>query len=295
MNEVTIHDALRYGTQQLSASPSPGLDARLLLQHVTGLTYGALVARDEEILSNAHRHRYEALLSRAAAGEPIPYLTGTAPFYDGDFLVSPAVLIPRPETEELVTHALRWARERRAVLAVDVGTGSGCIPVTLARHLPHATVVALDLSASALNVAARNVQRHHLSRRVHLVQANLWTSFGRVGTRPLLITANLPYVADPEWTELSDGVKSYEPSLALRGGPDGLDLIRRLLTQLAASEAFSPGARDRAVFLEIGWRQGPAVRALARRIMPHLRVTVVHDYAGHDRIVALTSEELIQL
>ena len=275
---ITIRQAWQLGRAQLHHSPSPALDARLLLAHVLGRDHAYLVAHDDETLTAVQAAAYGQLLARAAADEPVPYLIGHAPFYGQEFVVSPAVLIPRPETEQLVETALGWGRGRGPLRAVDVGTGSGCIAVTLARHWPAAEVVAVDLSAAALAVAQANADRL-APGRVVLVRGNLLAAFGP-GVD--LIAANLPYVSRQEWTTLPDGVKSYEPALALDGGTDGLDAIRALLPQ--AAERLRPGGL---VLLEIGWRQGAAAAVLARQAFPAARVEVRPDFAGHDRLVAI--------
>ena len=279
---TTIRQALYLGRAQLRNSPTPALDARLLLAHVVEREYAWLIAHDEDALTAAQSLAYDRLLDRAAAGEPIPYLTGHAPFFDLDFMVSPAVLIPRPETEQLVERALGWARGRGPLRAVDVGTGSGCIAVTLARHLPATEVAAVDVSAAALALAQTNVARH-APGRVAFIRGDLLSAFTSGFD---LIAANLPYVTHEEWTTLPDGVKSFEPALALDGGSDGLDLIRALLPQ--AAERLRPGGL---VLLEIGWRQGAAAAALARESFPAARVEVHPDFAGHDRIVLIQTVE----
>jgi release factor glutamine methyltransferase len=232
-------------------------------------------------LTSAQAAAYAQLLARAAADEPIPYLIGHAPFYGQEFAVSPAVLIPRPETEQLVDTAIGWARGRGALRVADVGTGSGCIAITLARHLPAVAVAAVDVSAAALAVARANAARL-APGRVALVRGDLLAAFAP-GLD--LIAANLPYVTRQEWTALPDGVKSYEPALALDGGTDGLDAIRALLPQAAGR--LRPGGL---MLLEIGWRQGEAVVALAQAALPTARVAVRPDFAGHDRLVVIETE-----
>lgn len=276
---TSIRAARRLGRDLLSDSPSPTLDARLLLGHVLGRDHAYLVAHADELLSPDTLAVYDSLLLRAAAGEPIPYLLGHAPFMGLEFIVSPAVLIPRPETEQLVEMALGWTRGRRDLRVVDVGTGSGCIAVAMANFL-NGLVVAVDVSAAALAMAAINVARH-APGRVHLLRGDLLAA---VAPGFDLITANLPYVAADEWPTLPVGVKSYEPALALDGGRDGLDLIRALLPQAAAR--LRPGGL---LLLEVGWRQGQAVAELARAAFPGATVAVQPDFAGHDRIVAVES------
>ena len=278
---ITIRQAWRDGRAQLHRSPSPALDARLLLAHVMGRDHAYLVAHDDEALTPAQAAAYDQLLARAAADEPIPYLIGHAPFYGQEFAVSPAVLIPRPETEQLVDTAIGWARGRGALRVADVGTGSGCIAITLARHLPAVAVAAVDVSAAALAVARANAARL-APGRVALVRGDLLAAFAP-GLD--LIAANLPYVTRQEWTALPDGVKSYEPALALDGGTDGLDAIRALLPQAAGR--LRPGGL---MLLEIGWRQGEAVVALAQAALPTARVAVRPDFAGHDRLVVIETE-----
>ena len=275
---VTIRQAWRDGRARLRSSPSPALDARLLLAHALGRDHPYLVAHDDEPLTPAQAATYGALLGRAAAGEPIPYLLGRAPFFGLEFDVSPAVLIPRPETEQLVEMAIAWGGGRGRLRLADVGTGSGCIAVALARHLPAAAVLALDISAAALAVAAGNAARL-APGRVALVRGDLLQA---VAPGLDLVVANLPYVTRQEWTELPDGVKSYEPALALDGGLDGLDDIRAVLPQ--AASRLRPGGL---ILLEIGWQQGPAAAALARTYFPAARVAVRPDFAGLDRFVAI--------
>lgn len=276
---TTIRDAWRSGRAQLDPiSPSPALDARLLLEHALGRDHAYLIAHDAEPLTAAQVIHYQALIARAAVHEPIPYLIGHAPFMGLEFAVSHDVLIPRPETEQLVEMAIRWAKGRGAIRAVDVGTGSGCIAVSLAHYLPAVEVIAIDISAGALAIARANAVRH-APGRVHFAQADLLSA---VAPGIDLLVANLPYIGRREWPTLPIGVKSYEPDIALDGGPDGLDPFRIMLPQ--AAERLSPGGL---ALLEIGWQQGEAVAALAGESFPDAAVVVHKDFAGHDRIVAI--------
>jgi release factor glutamine methyltransferase len=284
---MNIRDALAYGRGRLEdSSLSPHLDARLLLQHVLQEGHTYLVAHDEQPLAPDQAERYRSLLDRAAQGEPIPYLTGQAPFYGRDYIANPAVLIPRSETELLVDAALAWAEGRGALDIVDVGTGSGCVAVTLALELPTARVAAVDISLEALSVARENAARHGVlsgEQAVHFYHGSLLEP---VPVQPDLIVANLPYIAEGEWTMLDDGVKWYEPVVALKGGADGLDLVRQLLAQ-----ALTRLRQGGAIFLEIGWQQGTAARLLAQSFFPQALVNVQPDYAGLDRIVAIETDK----
>lgn len=276
---MSIREALQWARERLQASPSPYEDARILLQHVLSAGHAYIAAHPEQALMPAQEEEFRAFVTRAEKLEPIPYITGKATFYGLDFAVTPDVLIPRPETEHLVDEAMAWAQEHAAPFIVDVGTGSGCIAVLLARRLPQGHIVAVDVSRAALDVARRNVQRHHVAQRIDLRQGMLLDGI----EQPIdLIVANLPYISDPEWTVVDDAVKWYEPVTALRGGPDGLDLIRRLLQQ--ARMHLRPGG---AIFLEIGWRQGDAAREMAQTFFPEAQITVKPDYAGRDRLVTI--------
>ncbi|MCB8978030.1 MAG: peptide chain release factor N(5)-glutamine methyltransferase [Ardenticatenaceae bacterium] len=279
---MNIQSALLYGRSQLTPhSPTPQLDARLLLEHLLDVPYSYLVVHYDQWLTTEQEQQYQQLICRAEQQEPIPYIIGHAPFFDFDVHVTPAVLIPRPETEQLVETAVSYAKQYGAQTAVDVGTGSGCIAIALARFLPELLITAVDISPAALAVAQQNGQLL-APDRIHFQQSDLLQAV----TEPVdMIVANLPYVTTGEWQALADGVKLHEPALALDGGEDGLDIIRRLLEQ--AVTRLRPNG---AIFLEIGWQQGPGAQALAQSYFPEASVTVLPDYAGHDRIVKIEIE-----
>lgn len=275
---MDIAAAWSIGRLQLNQSPTPDLDARLLLQAVLGVNHAYLAAHGEETLTAVQQKTYLSHIERARKNEPIPYILGVAPFFDFNLTVSPAVLIPRPETEQLVALALEWLGQHPNVNIVDVGTGSGCIPIAIARKRVCRSITAIDISRAALAVAQLNAARL-TDQLIHFLHSDLLENYDKV---PHLITANLPYVTDSEWTRLGDGVKLHEPALALKGGHDGLDHIRRLLQQ--ARTQLHP---DGAIFLEIGWQQGTAVQTLCQQYFPKARTTLHQDFAGQDRIVSI--------
>jgi len=252
----------------------------LLLVHVLGVDRAALIAHPERPLTPEQSATYRDLIERRASGVPLPYLTGRRAFYDLDLIVTPEVLIPRPETEHLVEAALAWARGRRGLRVVDVGTGSGAIAVVLAKHLPEAHIWALDISTAALDVARQNAARYGMLERIEFVPGDLLAPLLYKGQQADLIAANLPYIASDELDTLA--VARHEPRLALDGGPDGLDLIRRLLGQ--APRVLAAGGL---LLLEIGAGQGERVRALAEMAFPRAQVQIMPDYAGHDRVVSV--------
>lgn len=278
-------EALAWARAQLDAAPgAEPLDAAILLAHVLSLPRAALLAHPETPLSAPLSARFAALVTRRAAGEPVAYLTGRRAFYDRDFLVTPDVLIPRPETEHLIEAALSWAQQRAkrgaGLRVADIGTGSGAIAVTLAVYLPDARLHAIDRSPAALEVARQNAGRAGVAGRITFHQGDLLRPLLDAGERVDLIAANLPYIPSADLDALD--VARHEPRLALDGGPDGLDAIRRLLAQMPDALA-APGL----ALLEIGAGQGAAVRALAERALPGAAIAVLADYAGHDRLLRI--------
>ncbi len=270
MPTATIRDLLTAARPRI-----PGLDAHVLLTEILGVERSYLLAHPEAEVTVEQVDQFRGWLERAAAGEPIAYIIGRRAFYDRDFAVTPAVLIPRPETELLLEQALAWAKPRSSVRAVDVGTGSGALAVTFAALVPQADVCAVDVSAAALLVARQNAERH--GAQVTFAQGDLLTPFR--DRQFDLVMANLPYIAADEVPTLA--VSRYEPVLALDGGGDGLDLIRRLIAQIP--QVTLPGAL---ILLEIGAGQGAATLEIAQRLNPAAS-EVIPDYAGHDRIVKL--------
>jgi len=254
----------------------------MLLAHVLSCTPTDLFVHPERTLSAAQEAEFKALIARRANHEPVAYLTGHRAFFDLDLFVDARVLIPRPETELLVEHALELAQRRSQPRIVDVGTGSGAIAVSLAVHLPQAAIWAVDLSAEALAVAQVNARRYRVEERITFAQGELLSPVpGPVD----LIVANLPYVSEAEFAELPPDVRCYEPRLALLAGVDGLAAIRALLNQ--APPYLAPGG---ALVGEIGAGQGKAVLALARQAFPQARVQVLRDYTHLDRIILIDLE-----
>ena len=253
----------------------------MLLAHVLETSRAVLIAHHERPLTPAQLDQYQALVRRRAANYPLPYLTGRIEFYGLEFEVTPDVLIPRPETETLVDLALR----RRPARVVDVGTGSGCIAVSLAVHLPEVTVYAVDVSPAALAIARRNAERHGVAERVRLLAGDL---LGPLPGPLDLIVSNPPYVPTDERAALPASVRDHEPRLALDGGPDGLALVRRLLAQAPAvlrNPAPVTGCPGGGLLIEIGANQGEAASRLARAFFPHATVRVHPDLAGRDRVL----------
>lgn len=264
---------------------APRLSAELLLAHVLDCPRIKLYTDYERPLSGGELATYRDLVKRAGEQEPIAYLTGRAHFFGLELEVSPDVLIPRPDTETLVEHVLQTARLQPGMEAprvLDLCTGSGCVACAIARQLKAAQVLAVDVSPAAVAVARRNVERLKLADRVAVEQGDLYEPLGRVvDARPFdLIVANPPYIPSSDVPKLDRGVRDYEPTAALDGGPDGLALHRRILEQV--DDRLVPGGR---VYLEIQFDQGERAVQLLRDHAALEGSQVLKDLAGHDRVV----------
>ncbi|MCX7755128.1 MAG: peptide chain release factor N(5)-glutamine methyltransferase [Anaerolineales bacterium] len=275
----------------MTKSDLPSLEKQILLAHITGHSRSWVLAHPELTLTPAQQAALEEASRQLQAGVPLPYILGHWEFFGLDFEVSPDVLIPRPETELLIETALAWAQTHPPLGPVyrfiDVGTGSGIIPVTLATHLPSAEFLATDISPAALKIARRNAAKHGVAERIHFLQADLLPDETALAmaeqTTADLLTANLPYI--PTATLETLEIFGREPTLALDGGPDGLQLIRRLLAQVTAKRL-----AVRLILLEIEYRQGMAVITLARQHFPAARIEIKRDLAGHDRLLVVDCE-----
>lgn len=275
--ESSITAIRRAAIERLQAiSSSPALDVDMLLGEVLGVDRAYLLTHDDQLLTDEQRNRFAGWVERATNGEPIAYIIGRRGFYDLEFVVTHAVLIPRPETELLLEQALAWAKGKPRIAAVDAGTGSGALAVTLAKYVQQAQVYATDISPAALDVARRNAKMHDAN--VMFLHGDLLSPLIERGIRVDLVMANLPYIASDEVPTLA--VSRHEPRLALDGGADGLDLIRRLLAQIP--QVCNPNAL---ILLEIGAGQGAAALALVQQRLSPQSAEVLQDYAGLDRIM----------
>ncbi len=275
----TIGAALALGRRALSSiSETPNLDTQLLLSEVAGRPRAWVLAHPEAALSPDQATTFTHALTRFLGGEALPYILGWWEFYTRIFRLTPAVLIPRPETELMVEAALAFLSERPGEnLALDVGTGSGCIAVTLALENGGLRVLASDLSMGALHVARRNISEYGVGERVGLIQADLATPLRGAFD---LVCANLPYVPSGEMRTLA--VAQREPHIALNGGANGVAVIERLLQQIPS--ILAPGGL---AILEMGAGQGAAVRKMAGRLLPQAKIEMRVDLAGLDRLLLI--------
>jgi release factor glutamine methyltransferase len=285
-----LGDAVRAARARLVHAGIPereaALDAIVLAMQVLQCDRASLLTRDRDPIPPRFQDDLEPLLRRREAREPIAYIRGFQEFWGRDFTVSPAVLIPRPETELIIECALAWRRtgsmRNSAPLIVDVGTGSGCLAITLACEWPDARVVATDVSDAALAVARHNAQRYDVEQRIHFVaQPYLADVEGPID----LVVANPPYVTDAELSSLPPEVRDYEPHTALFGGADGLReahaIVHITSTRLA---------RDGRLLMEIGAGQADAVRVAVHGTPGLSLLDVRADLQGIPRVVVIASE-----
>jgi release factor glutamine methyltransferase len=254
----TVRTLLNWTTKHFHAKgiESAAADARLLLGHVLGCRPIEVLARYDDEPTDAERKRFRELIQRRVEGCPVAYLVGTKDFYLLTFEVTPAVLVPRPDTETLVQAAIEHLKGKPNPTVLDLGTGSGCVAVSVAHGVKAARVTAVDVSPDAAEVAVRNAAKYGMTDRVTVLVGDLFAPLPP-DARFDLIVSNPPYIPPAEIETLDVGVKDYEPRLALDGGPDGLAFYRRIAT--AAGRWLNPGG---AVMVEIGWTQEPAVRAI---------------------------------
>jgi len=282
----TIHSRVASARERLLragvSEDDAGLEARLLAQFALGWNAVRFLADARRADSPQFAAQYDALVERRLRREPLAYITGEQEFWNLPFDVSPAVLIPRPETEGIVEAALKEFHDAGARLRIaDVCTGSGCLAVALARERVNAAIIAADISAAALAVARQNAARHGVADRIQFTETNLLD--GIDGPFDLIV-ANPPYVRDVDRASLQPEVRDYEPALALFAGDDGLDVIRALLQQTPSRLA--PGG---VLMFEFGFGQSEAVRELIANTHGLTLKSIEKDLQGIDRIAVVLS------
>jgi release factor glutamine methyltransferase len=290
----TILEVLRWTTDhfQEKGVSEPRTSAEVLLAHVLNVSRLDLYLRYEQPLTPQELARFKALVQRRRRGEPVAYLTGRKEFWSLDFQVTPAVLIPRPETEILVQTALEAAKEyleeaiaakrhpkNAPFLGLEVGVGSGAVVVALARELPDSRWLALDLSAEALDLARDNARRHGVANRILFLQSDLLSAV-KPQARFSLLVANLPYIPQAQWERLPRDIRDFEPREALLGGRNGLALLQPLAEQ--AHQYLEDGAW---LALEVGEGQAPRLVELLQQTGAYDRLEKVKDYSGIERVV----------
>ena len=304
--DLSIAAAIEAGRLELTGrSRTPALDARVLAGSALGLDASALIAYGENVVDAAHLRKLSSMVARRKAGEPVAYIIGVKEFYGLRLTVDRRVLIPRPETEELVARVIHDCRDKTANV-LDLGTGSGAIACALADALPDAQIVASDIDSDALDVARENAETFAFTDRITLVHGDLFegvddsraslgiphsTHMPHSTNRPRstgisrfdVVVANLPYVGENDDDLVEPGVRDFEPPQALFGGSDGLDVYRRMLP--SAPQHLVDDGR---LYMECSPRNAIDLAALAKRIFPHKEVLIINDLASRERMVVVS-------
>jgi len=281
MDDVRLKQALAEATARLTANtvPSPRMNAELLLMFTLGCDRAHLYAHPERDLTADEASLYQAALSERVHGVPAQYITGHQEFWGMDLIVSPAVLIPRPETEHLIETVLELAAARSSTLKIriiDVGTGSGCIALALAKELRQGEILATDVSTAALEIARANAVRHQFDGRIHFREADLLGGFE--DNLFDFVVSNPPYVGDSEEDEVQLEVRKFEPRNAVFAGPTGLEIIARLIPQARA--ALKPGGW---LVMEIS---GAMVEGVKQLLNGWEEIRIVKDLQSIPRVIA---------
>jgi release factor glutamine methyltransferase len=262
---------------------SPRLSAELLLSHILGLKRIELYTQFDKVVTKQQLDKLHDLVERAGRCEPVAYLTGKTEFYSLQLEVSPDCIIPRPETELLVSRAVEFLRKRSGNQFVcDLCTGCGCIAVAIAKNFRGARIIATDISEAALRIAAQNVEKHQLKDKIELLCGDLFEPIvPHLDVNKFdLIVCNPPYVSRAEFEKLDKNVRNFEPRLALFAGEDGLDTYRRILERV--DKFLKP---DAALMLEIGYAQGQAVKEMLEQADIFTEIKIEKDFHNNDRIV----------
>jgi release factor glutamine methyltransferase len=269
-------------TLEASHIPDARLEAEVMVMNVLRIPRQDLFAQQEAEVAPQQEQALDEIIQRRLKREPLAYILGYKEFYGVNLLVNSSVLIPRPETESLVEHALFMAlmgMESADLVIADVGTGTGAIAVNLAIHLPAARIYAIDNADPVLDVASYNIRAHNVADRIRLRKGDLLEPLDE----PVdLVVANLPYIPTERIPTLQPEIQ-WEPRQALDGGPDGLDLVRRLLEQAAGDKLKDHGI----ILLELDPEQMPPTRELAQRLFPGAEITVEKDLAQLDRMLVI--------
>lgn len=282
---MTSREALILTRQTLASvnSDEVGIESELLLCHVLGISKTKLYSEPQRVLTPTEIKELQHSINRCLLHEPIAYILEHGDFYGHDFYVNHHVFIPRPETELLVEEAINFAHNhsisQNEFILADIGTGSGAIAISVALALPQAKVYAIDITTSTLHVAHINCQRHHVTHQVTLLQGNLLEPL----PEPVnVIIANLPYVKNHELRMLAPETIDFEPSVALIGGEDGLNVIRQLLNQIEGK--ICPGG---CLLLEIGYGQKEPITSLINSHFAQASIEIIPDLAGIERIARI--------
>jgi release factor glutamine methyltransferase len=291
---MILSEALQSATQTLLKTriDDASVEAELLLGHILRMTRTQLYTEPERVLTSIETKHLRRLVQRRLDHEPSAYILGHCEFYGIDFYVDCHTFIPRPETELLVEKAVelaqRIAQPGKRITIADVGTGCGAIAISLALALPRAKIYATDISASALRVAGINCRRQGVNSQVELLQGNLLEPLPQSVD---MIVANLPYIKNCEFKDLSPEIINFEPTIALAGGEDGLDKIKQMLEQMPGKLSTHRGGCSACFLLEIGQGQGEMVTSLIKSYFPQASIELISDLGGIERAVKVVLQD----
>ncbi len=285
--EVTLIEAINGISTKLEAAgvANARLDAEVLLCHVLGKDRAWLLAHMPDALGDEDFRLFEQAGKRRAAREPLQYITGKQEFWGLEFMITPDVLIPRPETELVLESILATGQDRNRLLQIiDLCTGSGCIAVSMAKELPQARILATDKSAKALSIAGENARRHGVADRIRFFEGDLFTPLEELDIHGQvdIIAANPPYIPSADYGTLQPEVRDYEPEMALFAGPDGTEVHRRILEEAPAFLR-----NDGMLVMEMGAGQAEMLRQMARQASSYHPPEILKDLAGIDRVIVM--------
>ena len=293
----SLHDWIRVSEKSLlkiaASKQDAHKEAELLAAHVLSVDRAWILAHDKLILSPSVEKRFDKLLAKRKAHEPIAYIVETQPFLENDFFVQKGVLIPRPEAEELVLHALASIPKQKPTqktFFIDIGTGSGAIGISVALARPNIPVIATDVSIKALAIAQKNAKQLGV-KNISFLKTSLWSpmlqeELAHKKPKQVIIAANLPYLPHADKTKLAKDIVSFEPASALFAGKDGLLLIQRFLKQWSVWNALFPSIKASAI-LEFDPEQATALLQLAKSLFPKANARVIKDQCGRKRFLEI--------
>lgn len=275
-HNLTIREAISWGSTQIQ-SPDCKIDAKLLMLDVLKVSETMLFIEWEKKLNAEQLKQYEEKIKLRSKGVPTQYIIGTQEFMGLEFKVTPDVLIPRQDTETLVEEVVKALPKQKSLKGIDIGTGTGCIGISLAYLIPTLKMTLIDISKEALKVAKENIKTHCLENRVYLLKSDLLTDYKE--EKVDLIVSNPPYITQEEMEDLMLEVKNYEPHLALTDGKDGLTFYKRI-----AKEAKDYLKEEGLLAFEIGYNQAKSVKTILKE-EGYKEITIYKDLSHHDRVI----------
>ncbi len=278
--EATIFECMKWAEQYLvdTGRLDAGIDSKLLMKHILGFDDTKLLLERGKIIGEEVKQQYENMVKKRGEGIPLQHLTLSQEFMGIDFIVSPDVLIPRQDTETLVEEIIKEAKENNYKTAIDIGTGSGCISISLATYINDISICAIDISQQALDIASQNIQLHDMGKRIKLIKSNVFESYDK-NNKVDIIVSNPPYISKSDVETLMVEVIGHEPRIALTDEGDGLAFYRKI-----SEEGMDYLNKGGMIAYEIGYDQGKAVCDILDKL-GYSNIKLIPDLTGKDRVV----------